>query len=197
VAMIFGYFRTGKWSLITCLNGSLAGLVAITGGCAFVGPWAAIIIGGLAGIFLLLWGDMLEKIKVDDAVGASAVHWACGMWGIVAIGLFAEPTLTPFAANVKAGFGGLLIPGGNAEILVTQVIGSAATIVWCAVTSVIMFAGLKAIKRLRVNPIAEQDGNFIDNYEHGESIWPDILDLPGDSPSPTAASVRTAPAAGD
>jgi Amt family ammonium transporter len=197
VAMIFGYFRTGKWSLIVCLNGSLAGLVAITGGCAFVGPWAAIIIGGLAGIFLLLWGDMLEKIKVDDAVGASAVHWACGMWGIVAIGLFAEPTLTPFAANVKAGFGGLLIPGGNAEILMTQIIGSAATIVWCAVTSVIMFGALKAIKRLRVNPKAEADGNFIDNYEHGESIWPDILDLPGDSPAPASAAVRTAPAAGD
>jgi ammonium transporter, Amt family len=196
-AMFFQKFRTGKWSLVACLNGSLAGLVAITGGCAFVGPWAAIIIGTVGGIVLLLWSDMLEKVKVDDAVGASAVHWACGMWGIVAIGLFAEPTLTPFAANVKSGFGGLLIPGGNAEILVTQVIGSAATIVWCAVTSVIMFAGLKAIKRLRVNPKAEMDGNFIDNYEHGESIWPDILDLPGDSPSPAAASVRTAPAAGD
>jgi ammonium transporter, Amt family len=183
-AMFFGYFRTGKWSLVTCLNGSLAGLVAITGGCAFVGPVGAIVIGTVGGIVLLLWADVLEKIKVDDAVGASAVHLACGVWGILAIGLFAEPTLTPFAANPKTGLGGLLV-GGDAQILITQFIGSAATIVWCAVTSIIMFGGLKAIKRLRVNPKAEADGNFIDNYEHGESIWPDVLSLPSDAKAGT------------
>ena len=197
-AMFFQYFRTGKWSLSATMNGSLAGLVAVTGGCAFVSPWAAIIIGGVAGIILLLWGDVLEKIKIDDAVGASSVHLACGVWGILAIGLFAEPTLTPFAANVKSGFGGLLIPGGSAEILITQFIGSLSTIAWCAVTSVVMFLGLKAIKKLRVNPKAEMDGNFIDNYEHGESIWPDVLTLPGDAPAMADMPARkTAPAAGD
>jgi Amt family ammonium transporter len=194
-AMLFGYFRTKKWSLVSCLNGSLAGLVAITGGCAFVNPWAAIIIGTVGGIVLLLWTDVLEKIKIDDAVGASAVHMACGVWGILAIGLFAEPSLTPFAANVKSGFGGLLVAGGSAEILVTQAIGSVATIVWCGATSLIMFYGLKAIKRLRVNPLAEVDGNFIDNYEHGESAWPDVLPLPGDVPAPSAVRAGSAAAA--
>lgn len=189
-AMFFQYFRTGKWDLTACLNGSLAGLVAITGGCAFVSPWAAIIIGLVGGIFLLLWGDLLEKIKVDDAVGASSVHLACGVWGIVAIGLFAEPSLTPFAANVKSGFGGLLV-GGGAEILITQIIGSAATIVWVGVTSVIMFGALKAVKRLRVNPKAEADGNFIDNYEHGQTIWSDILPLP-DGKAISASEKRAA-----
>lgn len=179
-AMFFQYFRTGKWDLVACLNGSLAGLVAVTGGCAFVNPVAAIIIGGVAGIILLLWGDLLEKIKVDDAVGASSVHLACGVWGIIAIGLFAEPSLTPFAANVKAGFGGLLVAGGSADILITQIIGSVATIAWVGVTSVIMFGALKALKHLRVNPKAEEDGNSIDNYEHGQSVWPDILPLPDD-----------------
>jgi len=196
-AMLFHKYRTGKWSLVACMNGSLAGLVAITGGCAFVNPWAAIIIGTVGGVLLLLWGDLLEKIKVDDAVGASSVHLACGVWGIIAIGLFAEPTLTPFAANVKAGFGGLLVGGGSADILITQIIGSVATIVWCGVTSYIMFAVLKAVKRLRVNPLAEADGNFIDNYEHGESAWPDVLPLPfedGSSPVPVASRV---PATGD
>jgi ammonium transporter, Amt family len=183
-ALFFGYFRTKKWSLITCMNGSLAGLVAVTGGCAFISPTSALIVGTIGGIVLLLWTDMLEKIKIDDAVGASSVHLACGVWGIVSIGLFAEPTLTPFAANAKSGLGGLLV-GGDAQILITQIIGSAATIAWCAVTSIIMFAGLKATKHLRVNPKAEADGNFIDNYEHGESIWPDVLGLPSDAKAGT------------
>src|SRR6185436_2974326 len=134
----------------------------------------------VGGIFLLLWTDMLEKVKVDDAVGASSVHLACGVWGIIAIGLFAEPSLTPFAANAHSGMGGLLVAGGSADIMITQIIGSFATIAWCGITSVIMFAVLKALKHLRVNAKAEADGNFIDNYEHGESIWPDILGLPGD-----------------
>jgi Amt family ammonium transporter len=195
--MFFQYFRTGKWDLPATLNGSLAGLVAITGGCAFVSPPAAIIIGIVAGIIVLLWGDLLEKVKIDDAVGASAVHMACGVWGIVAIGLFAEPSLTPFAANVKAGFGGLLVAGGSAEILITQIIGAVATLAWCGVTSFIMFAALKAIKHLRVNAKAEADGNFIDNYEHGQSVWPDILPLPGNTPAEVPVRASTAPATGD
>ena len=194
-AMFFQYFRTGKWDLPASLNGSLAGLVAVTGGCAFISPVSAIIIGLVAGIIVILWGDLLEKIKIDDAVGASSVHLACGVWGIIAIGLFAEPSLTPFAANVKSGFGGLLT-GGDAQILVTQVIGSAATIIWCAVTSLVMFMALKAVKHLRVNPAAEADGNFIDNYEHGQTVWPDILPLPQDD-IPASGVRVSSPAVGD
>jgi Amt family ammonium transporter len=195
-ALFFQYFRTGKWDLVACMNGLLAGLVAVTGGCAFISPVAALIIGIVAGIILLLWGDLLEKIKVDDAVGASSVHLACGVWGIIAIGLFAEPSLTPFAGNVHSGMGGLLT-GGGATILVTQLIGSAATIVWCAVTSFIMFGALKAVGRLRVNKAADEDGNFIDNVEHGQSVWPDILPLPGSVPVEVAAKGSTARAVGD
>jgi Amt family ammonium transporter len=194
--MLFVYFRTGKWDLVACMNGSLAGLVAITGGCAFVGMWAAIIIGLVAGIFLILWGDMLEKIKIDDAVGASSVHMACGIWGIVAIGLFAEPSLTPFAGNVKSGFAGLLV-GGGPEILITQIIGSISTIIWCGVTAGITFGALKAIKRLRVNAKAEMDGMSIDIWEHGESIWPDVLPLPDDAEVAMMSAKGTAPAVGD
>jgi ammonium transporter, Amt family len=195
-AMFFQYFRTGKWDLVACLNGSLAGLVAVTGGCAFINPWAAIIIGTVGGIFLLLWTDMLEKVKIDDAVGASSVHLACGVWGIIAIGLFAEPSLTPFAANANSGLGGLLVAGGSADILITQIIGAVATIAWCGVTSFIMFGALKAIKHLRVNPKAELDGNFIDNYEHGQSIWPDLLPLPSEEAVVKGATSK-APAVGD
>lgn len=196
-SMIFQYFRSGKWDLPATLNGSLAGLVAVTGGCAFIGPQAAIIVGLIGGILLLLAADLLERVKIDDAVGASAVHLACGVWGILAIGLFAEPTLTPFAANVKSGLGGLFIPGGSADILATQAIGSIATIGWCAVTSFVMFAALKAVKHLRVNPLAEADGNFIDNLEHGQSIWPDVLPVPGETGSVEVTKKGVVPAVGD
>ncbi|MDZ4768477.1 MAG: ammonium transporter [Chloroflexota bacterium] len=197
-ALFFQYFRTGKWDLGATLNGSLAGLVAVTAGCAFVNPVSAIIIGVVAGIILLLWTDLLERIKIDDAVGASSVHLACGVWGVLAIGLFAEPSLTPFAANVKSGFGGLLVGGGSADILVTQFLGSMATIGWTAATTLVMFAVLKAVGRLRVNPKAEMDGNFIDNYEHGQTIWPDLLPLPGDSAVKSGTmSAKISPAAGD
>jgi ammonia channel protein AmtB len=115
----------------------------------------------------------------------------------VAIGLFAEPSLTPFAANVKSGMGGLLV-GGGADILITQIIGSAATIIWCGVTSAIMFGALKAIKRLRVNPKAEMEGNFIDNYEHGQTIWPDVLPLPDETMLAASESLaKKSPAVGD
>lgn len=196
-AMFFQYFRTGKWDLPATLNGALAGLVAITAGCAFVSPLAAIIIGGVAGIVLLLFSDLLERIKIDDAVGASAVHLACGVWGILAIGLFAEPALTPFAANPKSGLGGILVGGGSIDILITQFIGSAATIAWVTVTSVIMFGALKAVRRLRVNPMADEVG--IDVYEHGMSLWPDVLAMPGDDSELVGGKTMpgAAPAVGD
>jgi Amt family ammonium transporter len=196
VAMFFQYFRTKKWDLPATLNGSLAGLVAVTAGCAFVSPLAALIIGAVAGVILLLWTDLLERLHIDDAVGASSVHLACGVWGVIAVGLFAEPSLTPFAANVNAGLGGLLVAGGSADILITQIIGSVATIIWVAVTATIMFGALKMIGRLRVNAKAEADGNFIDNYEHGQTVWPDLLPLP--ELESVAVQKRTpAPAAGD
>jgi ammonium transporter, Amt family len=197
--MFFVYFRTGKWDLPATLNGSLAGLVAVTGGCAFISPVAAIIIGAVAGIVVILWGDLLERVKIDDAVGASSVHLACGVWGIIAIGLFAEPSLIGFAGNpANASWGGLLVSGGGANLLMVQLLGSAATIIWCGVTSAIMFGALKAVGRLRVNPAAEADGNFIDNYEHGQSVWPDILPLPGAEPVAVKSKIgSTAPAVGD
>jgi Amt family ammonium transporter len=109
------------------------------------------------------------------------VHLACGVWGVLAVGLFAEPSLTPFAGNVKAGFGGLFIPGGSADILITQIIGSAATIAWVAVTSFIMFGALRAVKKLRVPAHAETAPNFVDAYEHGQTVWPDVLPLPDEA----------------
>ncbi|MBW4437215.1 MAG: ammonium transporter [Pleurocapsa minor GSE-CHR-MK-17-07R] len=174
IAMVFQYFRTKKWDLMAAMNGSLAGLVAITAGCAFVSPVASLIIGVLGGVLVLLVTDLMEKLKIDDPVGAFAVHGACGIFGTLAIGLFAEPSLTPFAANVNSGLGGLLVAGGSAQILVTQLIGSVSTVAWVAVTMGGVFLALKAVKRLRVHAAGE---DHIDAYEHGVSAWPDVLPL--------------------
>jgi Amt family ammonium transporter len=110
--------------------------------------------------------------------------------GTIAIGLWAEPTLTTFGAHT--GKAGILIAGGSADILITQIIGSASTVVWVTVTTVIMFAVLAAVKRLRVN--AKADAVGIDVYEHGATAYPDILPFPGDSPVEMGGARSAAPA---
>lgn len=171
-AMFFMYGRTGKWDIGYTLNGTLAGLVGVTAGCAFLAPWAAVVIGSIAGVLVILGMDLLERVKIDDPVGAFGVHGVCGIWGTLAVGLFAQPEL---ALGEYAGEGGLLL-GGGVSLLVTQITGSAATIAFIGGTSVIMFGALNMIGRLRVNPLADVIG--IDAYEHGASAWPDVLPLP-------------------
>lgn len=192
--LLFVYFRSGKWDLAATLNGSLAGLVGITAGCAFVSPLAAIVIGLTGGILVIVVAEIVERAKIDDAVGAFAVHGACGIMGTLAIGLWADPSLTiigPMAG--KAG----LFTGGGVELLGVQLLGSASTIVYVGITATLMFGLLKAINRLRVSSKADVVG--IDVYEHGASIWPDVLPLPDDGASAIAGSEKraAAPAVGD
>jgi Amt family ammonium transporter len=188
-AMVFMYARTGKWDLGITLNGALAGLVAITAGCAFVAPWASVAIGALAGIVVIFAVDLVESLKIDDPVGAFAVHGACGIFGTLMIGILGQPELTD-------GAGGLLM-GGGVDMLVNQFIGSAATVVWVGVTAAATFGALKAMGRLRVDPKADVVG--IDYFEHGASAWPDVLPVPesDDMPSMGGGMVGVAsPAAG-
>jgi Amt family ammonium transporter len=171
VAVLFVYFRSGKWSLPAALNGCLAGLVAITAGCAFVVPWASMVIGGIAGVLVILSNDLFEKIKIDDPAGAFAVHGTCGAFGTLMVGILGQPEL---------GANGLLF-GGGVEQLITQFIGVAAVVVWMGATSFGLFFVLKALGVLRISDHGESMG--IDAYEHGASAYPDILALPGNSPA--------------
>jgi len=189
--MLFIYARTGKWDLSMTLNGSLAGLVAVTAPSGFVEPWAAVLIGLVGGILVILAADFVERIKIDDAVGAFAVHGACGIWGTLSIGLFALPSLT--FAGAMAGKGGLL-SGGGLELLGVQALGSASTIIYVGITSALMFGLLKVINRLRVAKKGDEIG--IDFYEHGASVWPDVLPVPGEEPMVKGATAK-APAVGD
>jgi len=170
-AMGFVYFRTGKWDMPFILNGSLAGLVGITAGCAVVAPYAAIIIGLTAGVVVVLAVNAVEASKIDDAVGAFAVHGACGMLGSLAIGFWGIESLTVALGGKGAG----LLVGGGVDQLIAQVIPVIGVTVWCAVTGVLMFGALKAIGLLRISEYAA--GLGIDAYEHGASVWPDVLPI--------------------
>lgn len=170
--MFLVYFRTGKWDLVFSLNGSLAGLVAITAGCAFVMPVSAVIIGAVAGILVYVAVVTVENLKIDDPVGAFSVHGACGVWGTVAIGIFGAPELM-FGAF--AGKGGLLA-GGGLDSLLLQAGGALTVAGFVTLAAFIMFGILKAVNHLRVDPVADKIS--IDAYEHGVSAWPDVLPLP-------------------
>lgn len=175
-AMFFVYIRKGKWDMGFILNGSLAGLVGITAGCAFVSPVAALIIGLTAGIVVVLSVDAVEIAKIDDAVGAFAVHGACGMLGTLAIGFWGAPELLGEGANY-----GLFLGGGFA-LLGSQLYAVVVVTIWAAVTGIIMFGALNAMGLLRMSSEADEIG--IDAHEHDASLYGDILvTLPNPEPA--------------
>ena len=167
-AFIYIYFRFRQWHLFCGLNGSLAGLVGVSAGCAYVMPWASALIGAVAGVLVLVVVDIIEWFEIDDPVGAFAVHGACGMLGIIAVGLFGHPALT---TNKKAG----LFLGGGFDLLGVQLGGEVAIIIFVVIFSFLMFGSIKALGLLRVNPEADRIG--IDVYEHGASAWPDVYPI--------------------
>lgn len=171
-AMFHTYFVTKHWNVSFVLNGSLAGLVAITAGCATVSPINAIIIGALAGVVLVLSMGFVESLKIDDAVGAFSVHGACGAFGTLMIGIVGTPALLE-AGGYK--YTSSLLNGGGLELFGAQVIGVVVVAVWVGVTSFVMFTLLNRVDVLHVHPEADRIG--IDAYEHHASVWPNVLAL--------------------
>jgi ammonium transporter, Amt family len=160
---------------MTC-NGLLAGLVAITAPCAFVAPWAACVIGIVAGFLVVatvVWMD--HKAKVDDPVGAVAVHGANGLWGVLAVGLFADGKYGDGLNGVAGGVKGLFY--GDAGQLWAQLTSMVALVVWCSLATVIFFNILKKVKILRSKPEDEIAG--LDIPEMGALAYPDFLEAQG------------------
>lgn len=154
--MIFSWLRYGKPDVSLTLNGALAGLVAITAGCAVVSPVGAVAIGLMAGVLVVLAVEFFDKVvKIDDPVGAISVHGMCGSFGTAMVGLFAVD-------------GGLFY-GGGTEMLVTQLIGIGAVLVWTVITTGILFSVLKATIGLRVS--AEEEEIGLDAGEHGMEAY--------------------------
>ena len=143
------------------LNGALAGLVGITAGCAVVSPVSAIIIGLLSGIVCCVSVNLLDKkFHIDDPVGAVAVHGVCGLWGTLAVGLFAQEK---FAAP-----NGLFFGGGFKQ-LGLQALGAGAVFLWCMVCGFAIFYTIKVIIGLRVSKEDELKG--LDITEHGMEAY--------------------------
>src|SRR4051794_29918264 len=160
---------------MTC-NGLLAGLVAITAPCAFVAPWAAAVIGTVAGVLVVaavVWVE--HKAKVDDPVGAVAVHGANGLWGLLALGLFADGRYGDGLNGVKGGVTGLFY--GDAGQLAAQLTSMAVLILWCSVACIIFFKILNATVGMRVSEEAEIAG--LDLPEMGALAYPDFLEAQG------------------
>ena len=142
-------------------NGAIAALVAITAACAFVAPWAAIVIGFVAGVIMYLTLVLVDRIGVDDPLGAIAAHGMGGIWGTLSTGLFATPALVESTA---IGNPGLLYGGGFGQLSV-QALGILTCGGFVFITSYVVFALLKAIIGLRVKP--EEELNGLDISEHG------------------------------
>ena len=164
-AMFHTYFVTKTWNVSFILNGSLAGLVAITAGCAAVTPINAVIIGLLSGVVLVISMGVVESLKIDDAVGAFSVHGACGAFGTLMIGIVGSSALGAPS----------LLDGGTLETLGSQIVGVVVVAVWVGITSFIMFHVLNRMEVLHVDPEADRIG--IDAYEHHASVWPNVLPL--------------------
>ena len=164
VTTAFTWIRTGKPDVSMSLNGALAGLVAITAPCGNVDAIGALIIGAVAGILVVVVVEFIDfKLHADDPVGAVAVHGANGIWGTLAVGLFANP-------NAIGGDGGPtgvagLFYGGGLEQLGIQSLGIVAIMLWTIVTMSIVFAVIKKTNGLRVSREEEVVG--LDISEHG------------------------------
>lgn len=167
VAMFLTWKKYGKPDVSMTLNGILAGLVAITAGCHIVSLYGAIAIGAVGGILVVYGCEILDqKLHVDDPVGAVGVHRLNGVWGTLAVGLF--------ACNTPASEGTLgLFFGGGTALLITQLIGVIIVAVWVCSMSFIMFTLIKKTVGLRVTPQEELAG--LDLGEHGSEAYPDFL----------------------
>jgi Amt family ammonium transporter len=168
-AMAVSWMYFGKADIPSMLNGVLAALVAITASCAFVEPWAAIVIGALAGIITFFTAQWFEKWGLDDPVYAFSVHGIAGIWGTLSTGLFATKELSE---KVAVGGPGLFYGGGFHQLGV-QALGVAGAFVFVFVLSFILLGILKATIGLRVTEEEEIIG--LDLSEHGSYGYPEQM----------------------
>ena len=160
-ALFTTWIYYGKPDIIQTLNGALAGLVSITAGAAnmtAIGSFFAGLVGGIVVVFAIEFIE--KKLKIDDAIGASAVHGVVGVWGTIVIGLWGVSGSEPIG----------LFNGANADQLISQIIGALSYSVWAATLAFIFFSILDKTIGLRVTKKEEEEG--LDIAEHGLSAYP-------------------------
>jgi Amt family ammonium transporter len=155
-AMITSWFRFGKPDVSMSLNGVLAGLVAITAGCANVLPWHAAVIGAIAGVLVVASVEIIDKVlKIDDPVGAVSVHGVCGAFGTVMAGVFNTPGTPGYVEGAS---------------IVSQLIGVGAVFAWSFILGMVLFTAIKKTVGLRVS--REEELRGLDIEEHGNEAYP-------------------------
>jgi Amt family ammonium transporter len=171
-AMIWTNARYGKPDITMACNGMLAGCVAITAPCAFVAPWAAVVIGLVAGVIVCYGVWFFDHVaKVDDPCGAVSVHGLCGVWGLLAVGIFADGTYGDGWNGVGGTVRGILY--GNAGQLGAQVFMIAVNVAWAFGVTYGLFRLVRRVMELRVSAEAELEG--LDVPEFGASCYPDFV----------------------
>ena len=159
VALYIQLIRTGKTDILMSCNGALAGLVGITAPVAYVDPWAAVVIGAIAAPIMMISVTVIERVlKVDDPVGAVSVHGVCGLWGLLAVAIFASGN------NDVTG-----LIGGDVGLIVPQLISMAVVLVWALGAGFLMFFLLKFTMGVRVSEEEELEG--VDVSEHGMEAY--------------------------
>ena len=174
-SILYGYFMTKKWDASYTTNGFLAGLVAITCPCYWVSPTGSVLLGGIAGVLVILGVELLEWLRIDDPIGAVPVHGFCGIWGTLSLGLFAcgrYGATGPISPDNSAPLTGLFY-GGGLQVLKAQIIGSACiTLATFGVAMAVMYL-VNATGTLRLPEDAELYG--MDLHEHGISAYPEYV----------------------
>ena len=160
---LLGFISEGEaeYDLTMCMNGCLGGLVGITAGCSVVEPWAAVLIGTIAGMVYVFSSKLLVMLKIDDAVDAIPVHFFNGIWGCIATGLFAAPRHTALAYGATNC--GLFYSNGN--LLVNEILGIGFIMVWIGGVMTPFFIGLNFLGMFRVDPLEERVGLDISHHK--------------------------------
>lgn len=161
-ATITAWLKLGKPDLSMIINGILAGLVAITASCAFVSAPAAAIIGSIGGVLVVFAVGFFDRLKIDDPVGAISVHLVNGVWGTIAVGLFADPR---FYENGPHG----LLTGGGVATLIPQIVGTLSVGGLTVLLSSIFWLALKSTLGIRVS--VEEEIMGLDMGEHGMEAY--------------------------
>lgn len=168
--MFLGRRATGEtmYDITMCMNGALSGLVGITAGCSVVAPWAAFVIGIVAGWNYIFWSNLLVKLKIDDAVDAIPVHFGNGIWGCIAVGLFAEPARTANAFGDHGKYGWFYMWGqGSADgsLLLAQICGVLWVCAWVGAIMTPYFHLLNILGLFRVDSLEEEVGLDISHHK--------------------------------
>jgi Amt family ammonium transporter len=175
IAMILTDVKYGKPDISMSCNGMLAGLVAITAGCAFVAPWAAAVIGGIAGWLVVESVAFWDRRLIDDPCGAISVHGVCGAWGVISVGLFADGTYgtgwNGVGATAKHGVRGLFY--GDVGQLWAQIAHVLIGFIWAWGIMYLIFKVAKHFMQIRVSEEAEIEG--LDVPEFGALCYPDFV----------------------